>query len=118
MTQQNWFLISGVLGFLGVALGAFGAHGLKKMLSDEMMQVYQTGVLYHLIHTVALLTITIYNKMPYAQICFLVGILIFSGSLYILTISGMKKLGMVTPIGGLFFLAGWFFVIWEGMKNA
>lgn len=118
MTQKNWFLVSGVLGFLGVAFGAFGVHGLKKILSDEMMVVYKTGVFYHLIHTVALLTITIYNKMPFAQICFLIGILVFSGSLYILAVSGIKKLGLITPIGGLFFLAGWFFVTWEGMKNA
>ncbi len=102
-------------GFLGVALGAFGAHGLKARLSAEMLAIYQTGVLYHLIHAVALLGIgalaqrssspsTALNVAGWA---FTAGIVVFSGSLYALAISGVRVLGAVTPFGGVAFLVGW-----------
>lgn len=104
----------GITGFLGVALGAFGAHGLEDTLSDEMMKIYQTGVLYHLIHSAALLGLVCANPSLWSSpwpsricIAWLAGITIFSGSLYALAISGIKILGAITPIGGLAFLLGW-----------
>jgi len=98
--------------FIAVALGAFGAHGLK--LSDTAKHVYQTGVLYHLVHGLALLGVGWLSTVtPSAQLvkcagwAFLIGILLFSGSLYLLSITGIKKLGIITPFGGLAFLIGW-----------
>ena len=94
---------AGVVGFLGVALGAFGAHGLKGTVPDEMLDVWKTGVLYHLVHAVFLLVVT----APWPRRLALVGIGLFSGSLYAMTLSGVKVLGAITPLGGLCFLAAW-----------
>ena len=99
--------------FLGVALGAFGAHGLKKVLDDYGKAVFETGIRYHLIHGLALFVVAwAASRNPstlttIAGWSFLVGIVIFSGSLYSLAITGVKAWGAVTPIGGLAFLAGW-----------
>lgn len=99
--------------FLGVAAGAFGAHGLKHLLDDEMRAVFETGARYHLIHSLALLAVawlsTSYpsKAVTAAGWCFLIGIFFFSGSLYALSLTGVRKLGAVTPIGGLLFLIGW-----------
>jgi uncharacterized membrane protein YgdD (TMEM256/DUF423 family) len=101
------------LGFLGVALGAFGAHALKKTLSPEMIAIYQTGVMYHLFHAVMLCAVgTMAHRLKpphhrWAGNLFIFGIFLFSGSLYILAISGIKSIGMITPLGGLALLAGW-----------
>lgn len=99
--------------FLGVAAGAFGAHGLKHVLSEEMKAVFETGARYHLIHSLALLAVA-WLSVQYpsravaaAGWCFLIGIVFFSGSLYALSLTGLKKLGAVTPVGGLLFLIGW-----------
>ena len=109
---MSWIRIAGVVGFLGVALGAFGAHGLRSRLPPELLTVWQTGVLYHLIHAVALLAVALYARATQTNpnvvaSLFLVGIVLFSGSLYLLAVTGVTKLGMVTPLGGLAFLAGW-----------
>ena len=103
-----------ISGFLAVALGAFGAHGLKNTLSVEMMSVFQTSVQYQSIHTLALLAVAILyiqfpgaNLLAWSGLAFLLGLVIFSGSLYILSLSGMSWLGAITPIGGLCFLLGW-----------
>jgi uncharacterized membrane protein YgdD (TMEM256/DUF423 family) len=111
-----WIRIAGALGFLGVALGAFGAHLLKTRLSAEMLAIWQTAVLYHLLHAVALLALALYGKVSGADIrfgaaAFCIGVLVFSGSLYALSLSGIRVLGAVTPLGGLAFLAGWAFVV-------
>jgi uncharacterized membrane protein YgdD (TMEM256/DUF423 family) len=111
-----WMRIAGVLGFLAVALGAFGAHMLKNRLSSEMLSIWQTAVLYHLVHAVALFALALFGKAAGADIrvgaaAFSAGILIFSGSLYALVLSGVKVLGAVTPLGGLAFLAGWGWVV-------
>ena len=113
-----WIKIAGALGFLGVALGAFGAHLLKARLSAEMLAIWQTAVLYHLLHAVALLALALYGKVSGADIrfgaaAFLIGVLIFSGSLYGLCLSGIRILGAITPLGGLALLAGWLFVIFR-----
>jgi uncharacterized membrane protein YgdD (TMEM256/DUF423 family) len=100
--------------FAGVALGAFGAHGLKERLLGDAKQIYQTGVLYHLIHALGLLLLGALSSQRLndslvrsAGWFFVAGIFLFSGSLYLLSVTGVKKFGMITPIGGLAFLAGW-----------
>jgi uncharacterized membrane protein YgdD (TMEM256/DUF423 family) len=102
---------AGALGFLGVALGAFGAHGLRDHLAPGMLEVYKTGVLYHLIHAVALLAVALGGGQlarPRAVgTLWVAGVVIFSGSLYALAITGIGVLGAITPIGGLLLMAGW-----------
>lgn len=109
-----YLLIAAINGFLAVALGAFGAHGLKQKLSADMLAVYQTGVQYHFYHTLALFGVALLlQQLPqsaalrWSALLFVVGIVIFSGSLYVLAISGVRWLGAITPIGGVAFLAGW-----------
>jgi uncharacterized membrane protein YgdD (TMEM256/DUF423 family) len=108
-----FLLLAALAGFTGVALGAFAAHGLKGQLSPEYLVVFQTGVHYQLVHALALFGVALLaERLPgrlltAAGSLFGVGILLFSGSLYALTLSGLGKLGMITPLGGLCFLAGW-----------
>lgn len=98
---------------LGVLLGAFGAHALKSQLSPEMLQVYKTGVEYQFYHALGLLIIGLIGFhinskwVSWSGILFIAGIILFSGSLYSLSISEIKILGAITPIGGLSFVAGW-----------
>jgi uncharacterized membrane protein YgdD (TMEM256/DUF423 family) len=103
--------LAGALGFLGVALGAFGAHGLRERLAPGMLDVYKTGVLYHLLHAIALLAVALAAERlarPRAVAALWVaGIVIFSGSLYALAITGATALGAVAPVGGLLLMAGW-----------
>jgi uncharacterized membrane protein YgdD (TMEM256/DUF423 family) len=103
--------LAGALGFLGVALGAFGAHGLRERLAPGMLDVYKTGVLYHLLHAVALLAVALGAERlarPRAVAAlWAAGIVIFSGSLYALAITGATALGAVAPAGGLLLMAGW-----------
>ncbi len=105
--------LAAICGFLGVALGAFGAHGLKAHLSAQQLQTWHTAVQYHLIHSLALLGVAILmHQSPKplisgAGFCFLLGIVLFSGSLYGLALSGPRWLGPITPLGGLMFLLGW-----------
>ena len=119
------FLITGsLLGALSVALGAFGAHSLKKIVSPEAVATFETGVRYQFYHTFALLLVAVlYEKFPnkwlvWAGNSFLVGMLLFCGSLYLLTLLnatntvGLRKIGIVTPFGGLFFIAGWLLLMW------
>lgn len=110
-----WIRIAGLLGFLGVATGAFGAHLLKSRLSPDLLAIWQTAVLYHLLHAVALLALALFGKSSGADIrvgaiAFTAGILVFSGSLYALALSGIRVLGAITPLGGLAFLVGWAWV--------
>jgi uncharacterized membrane protein YgdD (TMEM256/DUF423 family) len=106
--------IAAISGLLAVAIGAFGAHGLKDRVTTELMVVYQTGVQYHFYHTFALFVVGLlllqYPQLPllsWSGGLFIVGIIIFSGSLYILALTGVKWLGAITPIGGLAFIAAW-----------
>jgi len=109
------FVVLGSLSaFLGVGLGAFGAHGLKTKVTPEMLAVWQTGVLYHLVHALGLLLIGILcHLMPEAATArnagwvILLGTVLFSGSLYLMVLTGIKPLGMITPFGGIAFLLGW-----------
>jgi uncharacterized membrane protein YgdD (TMEM256/DUF423 family) len=112
-----------ILGALAVALGAFGAHGLKKIVPADTITTFETGVRYQFYHTFALLIVAIlYEQFPgkamhWAGLCFITGIIIFSGSLYALTaISatetvGLSGIGAFTPAGGLFFIAGWIWLL-------
>jgi len=111
--DKTFLLLGAVAAFLAVALGAFGAHGLRGRLSPEMLAVFQTGVQYHMAHALALILVSaIMGRMSgwliqTAGWCFVAGIVFFSGSLYLLAVTGVTILGAVTPIGGLLFLAGW-----------
>ncbi|VXA92078.1 conserved membrane hypothetical protein [Pseudomonas sp. 8AS] len=111
--SRVFLLLAAFAGFTGVALGAFAAHGLKARLSAEYLAVFQTGVHYQLIHALALFGVALLlQRLPSGLLqaagsMFALGIVLFSGSLYLLTLSGIGKLGMITPLGGLAFLAGW-----------
>lgn len=113
MTNQRIVLSGAVFMALGVLLGAFGAHALKSQLSPEMLQVYKTGVEYQFYHALGLLLIGLIGFrmdskwLRWSGILLIAGILLFSGSLYALSISGIKMLGAITPVGGLSFVAGW-----------
>lgn len=109
----GWFATGALLCGLGVVLGAFGAHGLQGRISAEMLAVFETGVRYHFIHALGLLAVAwAMSRWPSGLVgaagwLFVVGILIFSGSLYILALTGARWLGAVTPIGGVCMIAGW-----------
>jgi uncharacterized membrane protein YgdD (TMEM256/DUF423 family) len=101
--------IAALLGFLAVALGAFGAHGLKVTLASHgTLAVWQTAALYHLMHSVVLLVLAQKERPARTSFALLTaGVIVFSGSLYLLAITGVKWLGAITPLGGLCLLAGW-----------
>jgi uncharacterized membrane protein YgdD (TMEM256/DUF423 family) len=112
--DKTFLLMGSLAGFLGVGLGAFGAHGLKTRLSAEMLTVFETGVRYQMYHALALLvTSAVIGHMGSARLLagagwlFVAGIVLFSGSLYALALTGVSTLGAITPLGGLAFLGGW-----------
>jgi uncharacterized membrane protein YgdD (TMEM256/DUF423 family) len=111
--DRTFLLIGALAGFIGVALGAFGAHGLRSRLSADMLAVFETGVRYQMYHALAILIVALAVArldgwlIRAAGWLFTGGIVLFSGSLYALALSGITVLGAVTPIGGLAFLAGW-----------
>ena len=109
--SSRWLRVAGLVGAVGVALGAFGAHGLKERLSADLLEVYRTGVQYHLLHAVVLLAVVLgHHQIRWSQLVrwlLLTGIFIFSGTLYALALSGQRWLGAITPIGGLAFIAAW-----------
>src|SRR4030095_10942075 len=109
MTDKIAMRVAALMGFLAVALGAFGAHGLKEILArHDTVAIWEKAVFYHFIHTVMLFVLALRRPVPSGPwLSFLVGILIFSGSLYLLAVTNLKWLGAITPIGGLSFLAGW-----------
>ncbi|SCY87364.1 MULTISPECIES: DUF423 domain-containing protein [unclassified Pseudomonas] len=110
---RSFLMLAAFFGFTGVALGAFAAHGLKNRLSADYLAIFHTGVTYQLVHTLALLGVALLathipgRVVTWAGISFVVGILLFSGSLYLLTLTGISKLGIITPLGGVAFLIGW-----------
>ena len=118
-----WLAVSGLLGFLAVAAGAFGSHGLRGVLSGRLLEVYQTAAHYHLVHAVALGLVAILTIAGHggtwparASYCFAGGILVFSGSLYLLSLTGIGWLGAVTPLGGVMLLCGWLCLLMAGVK--
>lgn len=115
----NWIQLGSLYMFLAVVLGAFGSHALKEKISVYALEIYKTGVLYHFIHAFGLFivawltTISSDPKIHYAGLSFMLGVVLFSGSLYLLSVTEMKWLGMVTPLGGLSFLTGWTLIFYS-----
>lgn len=107
---------------LGVAAGAFGAHGLRAMLAEPLLQVYETAVRYQIYHALALIALSaIAPRLPARRVrltgnLFVAGILLFSGSLYMLALTGTRPLGILTPIGGVCFIAGWATLAWHAWR--
>jgi uncharacterized membrane protein YgdD (TMEM256/DUF423 family) len=126
--ERVFLILAGINGFLAVALGAFGAHGLRSKLESaadgaRRMEVWETAAHYHLAHAVALgLVAYLCSRTPAAPAAsagylFVAGIVLFSGSLYVLALTGIKVLGAITPLGGLCFLAGWAAVVWAACRS-
>ena len=119
---KQFIVIGAVLGFLGVALGAFGAHGLKDKLSPDLFDVFEVGVRYHMYHALALVAVGLVaaqwpgNLVGWSGWAFTAGVVIFSGTLYVLVMTNTRWLGAVTPIGGLAFLVGWLLLAWHVIK--
>ncbi|REK69298.1 DUF423 domain-containing protein [Paenibacillus paeoniae] len=121
----KYFIIGAVNAALAIILGAFGAHGLEDKLSEHYLDVFETGVKYHMYSALGLMLIALLDKMIGGSRKVLIGgrlilagTIIFSGSLYILSLTGFSKLGIITPIGGVAMIAGWVFVIVGAAKQA
>lgn len=123
--MQSIFLFFGAIcAFIGVGMGAFGAHGLKNVLSPEMLTVYHTGASYQMWHALGLIGIALVRRddptsrlLNWAGWLMLIGIVLFSGSLYLLAIMDLKQLGMITPFGGVCFLIAWLLLaVYAGRK--
>ena len=120
---RTFVLIGAVLGGLGVLTGALGGHQLKRVLDPEMLAVFQTGVQYHLIHALALLGVAAWlargggRRATVAGWLMLAGVVLFSGSLYALALTGVRILGLITPFGGLSFIAGWTALAFDAWKG-
>lgn len=125
MNPSIFLFLGTTCAFLGVALGAFGAHGLKTMISPELLAVYQTGVTYQMWHAFALIAIALMQQhdpqsrlLKWAGALMFLGILLFSGSLYVLAILNFSEVGKITPIGGVSFLVAWsLLIIFSGKKS-
>lgn len=133
--QKRFLVFSGFSGAIAVALGAMGAHFLKSklatgLITESNLQTFETAVKYHIYHSIVLLIITLLSDksidklLPKAGYCFMTGIVLFSGSLYLLSTSSLlglesslKWLGPITPIGGLFFISGWLLIAFSGIKK-
>ena len=116
-------ILAGMNGFLAVSIGAFAAHMLRDRLSPELLNTFQTGVQYHMYHALALLGIGVMmlnfpasNLLRISAYLMMSGILLFSGSLYLLSITGIQWLGAITPLGGLCFLTAWALIVWFAAK--
>lgn len=118
MTQVLCLRVACVLGALAVGIGAFGAHGLRGKITPDLLEIYETGVKYHFYHSLALLAIALAvpalwqsRWTAYAGGAWVLGIVVFSGSLYLLAITNTRWLGAITPIGGVAFILGWVFLL-------
>jgi len=122
---MNWSAIAAIFLALAVGLGAFGAHGLKARLDANHLDIYKTAVLYHFLHALGLLMVSVLPKTGTISaeaansVCWLLaaGTLIFSGSLYVLAVTGIGLLGAITPFGGLAFIAGWLLLAWKLVRR-
>jgi uncharacterized membrane protein YgdD (TMEM256/DUF423 family) len=118
-----WLLMGSVSAFVSVAAGAFGAHALKASLDAAALAVWETAARYQMVHALALVAVALGARtirtraLDVAGALFLVGTLLFSGSLYALALSGVRGLGMITPVGGLAFLAGWASLGWAALRG-
>lgn len=117
--KNNWITTGAVFGFLGVAIGAFGAHQVKKFVSPEMMEIYRTGVLYHLIHAAVILAIGLAGNPKFFKgaLFISIGIILFSFSLYVYSLTSVSAIAMITPVGGVSFLLGWLLIIISSLKK-
>jgi uncharacterized membrane protein YgdD (TMEM256/DUF423 family) len=112
--EKTFLVIGAVLGALAVAIGAFGAHGLKALVTADLLANFETGARYHMYHALAIVAVALviarHPAAPLAPVAgwlFLAGIVIFSGSLYLMALTGMRWLGAITPIGGVLLIGGW-----------
>ena len=122
---MNWSFTGAILLALAVAMGAFGAHALRGRLDAYLMSVYEKAVFYHFIHALGLLIVSFlpktgtFSEISAGYVCalLLIGIVIFSGSLYLLALTGNRILGAITPIGGISFIAAWLLLAWYLMRH-
>jgi len=116
--ERLFFLVGSISALIAVVLGAFGAHGLKGRLTTEMLNAFEVGVRYQMYHALALLAAAwALSRWPRAEVTvagwlFVAGTIIFSGSLYLLSLTGVRWIGAITPIGGVAFLLGWLSLVW------
>lgn len=121
--DRLFFALGAISAFIAVAAGAFGAHGLRSRLDTDMLAVFEVGARYQMYHALALVAVAwAYTRWPSALVAtsgtlFVIGTVLFSGSLYVLSLSGIKWLGAVTPLGGLAFLGGWFCLAWAVLRG-
>jgi uncharacterized membrane protein YgdD (TMEM256/DUF423 family) len=120
--ERRFFVLGAVFALIGVAAGAFGAHELKSRLTPDLLAVFEVGVRYQLVHALALLAVAwAMTRWPgkaatWAGILFSAGIVLFSGSLYLLALTGVRALGAITPLGGVAFIAGWGCLAWSAWR--
>lgn len=123
MNERSLVIVGALNMFIAVCCGAFGAHGLKKMISEEMLAVWHTAVTYQVMHALGMIAVALLipkfggAALGWAGNLMLAGIVIFSGSLYVLALTGTRILGAITPIGGVAFLAAWLLVAWAAYKG-
>ena len=117
-----WLVVAALNGAMAVAAGAFAAHGLEARLDAHAHEIFETGARYHMYHAFAIALAALAMRGPaaefarYAAVLFLAGIVFFSGSLYVVALSHWRSAAFITPMGGLFFLAGWILLAWAGWK--
>jgi uncharacterized membrane protein YgdD (TMEM256/DUF423 family) len=121
--ERLFFSVGALSAFIGVAAGAFGAHSLRERLSTDMLTIFEVGVRYQMYHALAMLAVGwAYTRWPGSLIVtggwlFILGTLLFSGSLYLLSLTGIRWLGAITPLGGVAFLGGWLCLILAGLRG-
>jgi len=122
--SRAFLFLGGANAFIAVAFGAFGAHGLKGRIADDILAAYQTGVLYHFFHALGLFLVGVLARsapqsswLKGGGAMLAAGVLLFCGSLYVMGVTGYRPLGMVTPVGGVSFLAGWLLVCVAVLKE-
>jgi uncharacterized membrane protein YgdD (TMEM256/DUF423 family) len=122
--ERIFFMLGSLLGALSVALGAFGAHALRDRIEASLLANYQTGVSYMFYHALALFVVVLAltrwpgsNQPIWAGWLFIVGIVFFSGSLFVMAFTGQRWLGAITPIGGVAFIAGWLLLAWGAWQG-
>jgi len=124
MTDRQLTILAALNMIAAVGAGAFGAHGLKRMLAPDLLAIWQTGVLYHLIHALGLFIVALLGArfgsalLSTAGLVMFAGIVLFSGSLYLLAVTGTRWLGAITPLGGVAFLLAWALVAWAAWRSA
>jgi uncharacterized membrane protein YgdD (TMEM256/DUF423 family) len=114
--NRNWLGIAAINGGLAVMAGAFAAHGLKAHTSADALSVFETGARHHMYHALAMAVAALVSARA-AAIAFLTGVVLFCGSLYLLALTGAAAWGVITPIGGLCFIAGWALLAWRAFKG-